>query len=95
MVALELDKQGVTLQDVVEQIRKAEIRPTKENLKEVMWKPMQKALFDKESSTQLSTGEVDKVYEMLNAFITKLPGYDGTSIPFPNEADRNLGEMLN
>ena len=91
-LADELNKQGVTIQDVVSQIKKAEIRPTKENLKETMWKPMQMALFNKESSTELTTDEVDKVYEMLNAFLPQIPGYDGVSIPFPNAADQHLVE---
>lgn len=64
-----LDREGHTLQDVVACIRKAEIRPTKENMKEVVWKPMMKALYGLESTTELSTAQVDRVYEAVNAFV--------------------------
>lgn len=68
-MAEELDKNGHTLQNVVEKIQKAEIRPTMSNLKEALWKPYQFAALGKESTTQLDKLEVDKVYEGLNKFL--------------------------
>lgn len=94
LLANEFNKQGVTLQNVVKHIEKAEIRPTGANLKEVMWRTMQIALFNKESSTELTTGEVDKVYEMLNAFLRQIEGYDGTSVPFPSRDTHGLEDLL-
>lgn len=82
MLADALDREGHTLQDVVKEIKKAEIRPTKENLKEVIWKPMMKALFNKESTTELSTGEVDRVYEAINHFVGQ--NFE-LHVPFPCE----------
>jgi hypothetical protein len=64
-----LDREGFTIQDVVKAIRKAEIRPTKNALKEVVWKPLQKIILGKESTTELTTAEVDKVYEIFNRWL--------------------------
>lgn len=36
-----------------------------ESVKEQLWKPIQKAMYEKESTTQLETSEVSKVYETL------------------------------
>lgn len=87
MVAEELDKHGHTIQNVVEKIRKAEIRPTKDNLKEVMWKPYQMAALQKDSTTKLTKHEVDIVYEGLNKFL----GQEfEIHIPFPHEEKTNV-----
>lgn len=89
MVAEELDKHGHTLQDIVGKIRKAEIRPNTENLKEVMWKPYQMAALRKDSTTKLTKHEVDIVYEGLNKFL----GQEfEIHIPFPNDEARQEEE---
>jgi hypothetical protein len=81
-VADELDKQGHTLQDVVKAIKRAEIRPTMEALKEVMWKPLMLIMFKKKSTTQLEKLEVDKVYEVANKFLSD--NFE-THVPFPSQ----------
>lgn len=68
-VAKELDREGHTLQDVVKSIRKAEIHPTKEALKEVVWRPIQQIMLKKDSTKELGKLDVDKVYEVVNKFI--------------------------
>lgn len=88
-VADELDKQGFTLQNVVASIKRAEIRPTMENLKEVMFKPYMKAATGKDSTTQLEKHEVDKVYEGLNKFLGD--NFDGLHIPFPSDDAKGRG----
>jgi hypothetical protein len=89
-VATELNKQGQTLQAVVAQIKRAEVRPTMENLKEVVWRPYQIAAFGKESTTELTTEEVDKVYEGLNKFFGE---HFGIHVPFPSQEGRSLMTM--
>jgi hypothetical protein len=92
LVAEELDRRGFTIQNVVAKIRRAEIRPTMENLKEVMWRPYQIAALKKESTTQLTKQEVDKVYEGLNKFLAV--EFNGLHIPFPCDTEKqkqNLG----
>ena len=39
---------------------------TKESVKSQLWKPIQEAQFDKKSTTELTTVEVDKVFDTLN-----------------------------
>lgn len=69
MVADALDREGHTMQDVVREIKRAEIRPTKDALKEVVWKPIAKILFNVDSTTKLTTGQVDRVYEVMNKWL--------------------------
>lgn len=81
-VARELINNGHTLQDVVEKIKRAEITPTVENLKEVVWKPMQYAVLKTNSTRELSKTEVNEVYEPLSMFLAKNFEID---LPFPSE----------
>lgn len=37
-----------------------------ESVKEYLWKPVQSAVLDKESTTQLETSEVDEVYKVIS-----------------------------
>lgn len=85
-VAAELDKEGFTLQNVVAEIKQAEIRPTGKNLKEAMWRPYQLAATGKASSAQLDKQEVDRVYEGLNKFLGE---HFHIHVPFPSE-DKNV-----
>lgn len=90
-VAEEMDKHGYTVQNVVARIQKAEIRPTGDNLKEVLWRPYQIAATGKESSTKLTKGEVDKIYEGLNKFIGE---HFHLHIPFPSRENALSGVRL-
>lgn len=91
MVAEELDRHGFTIQNVVAKIRRAEIRPTMENLKEVMWRPYQIAALKKDSTTKLNRLEVDKVYEGLNKFLAE--NFDGLHVPFPSDEAKQLENL--
>ncbi len=85
MVARELQNQGQTMQDVVKAIRKVEILPTDKNLKELVWREIQKVVVQKESTTELAKNEVDEVYEVMSAWLAKEFQID---IPFPHDPDR-------
>jgi len=81
-VAEELDRQGHTLQDIVKCITKVEIRPTMQNIKDVVWREIQKAQLGIESTTDLKKQEdIDKVYEVMNKW---LGTYFEIHIPFPS-----------
>ena len=84
-VADELNQQGQTMQNVVKQISKVEIRPTKENLKEMVWREIQKAVLKKDSVTFLTKQEVSQVYEVMSAWLAKHFGID---LPFPLDETR-------
>ena len=83
-VAHELNREGHTLQDIVKKITKVEIVPTMHNIKEVVWREIQKAQLGKESTTYLTKHEVNEVYEVMNKW---LGTYFSIHIPFPNEED--------
>ncbi len=82
MVANELQNQGQTMQDVVKVITKVEITPTKENVKEIIWREIQKALYGKVSTTELTTDQVSKIYEVMSMFLAREFEID---LPFPSE----------
>lgn len=84
MVARELQNQGQTMQNVVKAITKVEITPTMQNIKELVWREIQKTMFEKESTTFLTKHEVDEVYRVMSMWLSKNFGID---LPFPNDED--------
>ena len=83
-VATELDRNGHTLQDVVKKITKVEIVPTMHNIKEVVWREIQKAQLGKDSTTFLTKHEINEVYEVMNKW---LGAYFQIHVPFPNDEE--------
>lgn len=81
LVAAELDREGHSMQDVLREAKKVDIRPTKNALKEVIWKPIQKVMFDKGSTSDLERHEVDRVYEVMNKWLGE---NFAIHIPFPS-----------
>ena len=70
-VAKALADSGQDMRKVI----KLPIRPTTENVKETMFKPVMKAMFpDKTSTTELSTVEMQQVYEAFNSAISERLG---------------------
>lgn len=55
----------------------------KDLVKEFIWKPIQKTLFDIESTTKLKTNEIDIVLDVLTNHFAKLE----LSVQFPNQFD--------
>jgi len=82
LVAHELCNQGQTMQNIIQHINKVEITPTPENVKEIIWREIQRALFGKKSTTELTTSEVNKVYEVMSMFLAR---EFEISIPFPSQ----------
>lgn len=80
MLADELNGAGLDMKHVLKP--SVEISWTKENVKEYIWKPIQKALKLKDSTSKLDTKEVSMVWEIINRhFGTKF----GIHVPFPTE----------
>lgn len=93
MSARALNQDGYTMQDVVKAIRKAEIRPTKMALKEVVWKPLLEIIAGKKSTTKQSNDDIQEVYEVYNKWL----GQEfGIHIPFPKKGQsvEELEEMI-
>jgi len=54
------------------------------NIKENLWRPVQRALYGKRSTTELTTTDIDKIYDVINRTIgerTKV------FVPFPSEEE--------
>jgi len=58
-----------------------EIPWTPENVKNHLWRPVQRIYLNKESTTELTTDEISKVYDVINRHLAKF----GISVPFPSE----------
>lgn len=50
-------------------------------VKEYLWRPLQKSMLGKKSTTQLTTEEIDQVYDVINLTIGERTGI---SVPFPS-----------
>lgn len=57
---------------------------TLENVKNFLWRPIQKSLTKKTSTTKLKTNEVDKIFDVLNRHLGQR---FGVHVPFPSEED--------
>jgi len=55
---------------------------TGENVKNLLWRTFQKALVDKESTTQISSKDIDIIYKELDKYLTVSYGIE--SIDFPS-----------
>src|SRR3990167_11370310 len=89
LVARELQNQGQTMQQVIKKINWCEITPTKQSVKEIIWRPIQEEVCGKKSTTELTTSEVDQIYQITAMFLAK---QFKISIPFPSieETDEYL-----
>lgn len=52
-------------------------------IKEYLWKPVQKALYGKKSTTQLTTDQLDKVFDIINREISERTQGE-VFVPFPS-----------
>lgn len=77
LLADEFEEHGLDMKQVIH----ADIPPTMELVKENIWRKVQEKMFGKKSTTQLTTDEVSRVYEVINKAI----GQEwGIHIPFPS-----------
>lgn len=81
MVAVQLNNSGLYINKLIKENKyKADIDWSGNLVKEQLWKPIQNAILDKKSTTQLEKAEVDRVYNTLNRYLSGI----GISVPFPN-----------
>jgi hypothetical protein len=75
----------------VMKVKKIDVPWSKERIKENLWKPLEEAMLSKSSTTELSRGEVNEVYEVLNRWTAQ---NFGISVEFPSEETReNMQKM--
>ena len=85
LLALELNKAGLDMKKVLKP--EIDIPWTTESIKEHIWRPIQKAMTIKKSTTELERGEVTKIYETINRFMGEK---HGVSVTFPSEEEISL-----
>ena len=88
MISDQLIERGHTMQQVMEQMRSYEIKPTMIALKEGVWKPVQKSMFGIESTKDLlkSEKQIDDIVDVL----CKIFGEMGVVCPpFPSCESKN------
>lgn len=78
-LADELTRAGLDMKKTLKP--EIDIRWTPENVKEYMWRPIQVALLNKKSTTELTTREIDQVFDII---CKHLGEKFGITIEFPS-----------
>lgn len=58
-----------------------EIPWNEKNIKEFIWKPIQESIIGKESTTEMNTGDMTKIWEVINRHIGEKFGIEVPPIP--------------
>lgn len=88
-IADTLNEHGLDMRQVLKP--EVDIPWTKETVKEYIWRPIQKAMFEKTSTTELTTDQVDQVYSTINRFLGEK---HGLHFPFPEAYHEALYKQL-
>ena len=80
MVSEALNDRGLSKVKVL----KVDVMWSPGGVKEDLWKPIQKAVLDKKSTTKLNKDEIDSVYDTLNSALAMR---FGISLPFPSREE--------
>jgi len=88
MLSEELNDAGYDMKKVLKPTIDIPWTPT--SIKEHLWKPTMKAMLNKESTTEMTTGDIDTVYEVINRAMAKY----GIHVPFPSIEQVGLFEEL-
>ena len=81
LLADALNDAGLDIQHVLTQ-KQVSIPWSGDRAKELLWREIQRAMFNKESTTELSRSEVSQVYEVLDRHISEK---FGVHVEFPSE----------
>jgi hypothetical protein len=81
LLADELNANNLDMRKVLKP--EVQIEWNEKAIKEYLWKPIQEACVAKKSTTELTTSEVNEIYEILNRHIGQKWG---VHVEFPNEA---------
>lgn len=77
MLAEALNDAGLDMKKMM----KADIPWNAYNVKNELWRPIQEAMLGKKSTTQLTTKEIDQVYDTLNRLLGERKG---VHVPWPS-----------
>ena len=84
LVAEALNEAGLDMKQVLP--RQVDIPWSRETVKELIWRPIQDAQLRKRSTTELTRGEIDAVYETVNRFLSGM----GLHVPFPTAEEDKI-----
>lgn len=87
-VAEWLNDSGFTMIFVISMLKKSTLRWTPEAVKEVIWRNIQRNLYQKESTTQLSTTEVIEIHKNIELFFCER--LKGVPPPWPDRYTQSL-----
>jgi len=73
----------LTVKDKILGYTYTDISWTTENVKNLLWRTLQKALVGKESTTKISSKDIDVIYKYLDKYLSEKYGIE--SIDFPSE----------
>ena len=76
-----LNDAGLEMKAVFE-IKEVDVPWSKETVKEVLWRPIQLAMTEKGSTTELTSGEPNRIYEVLDRHLSEK---FGLHVEFPHE----------
>ena len=79
MLADELNDSGLDMKKVLKP--GVDIPWTKSSIKEYIWRPIQEVQLSKKSTTDLTTKEIDEVFETINRHLGEK---FGVHVPFPS-----------
>ena len=80
LLAEELTLAGYDMRKTLQESIDIPWTPT--NIKSFLWKPVQEAMLDKESTTELTTKDIDMIYDVINKTIGERTG---VHVPFPSK----------
>lgn len=78
MLADELNGAGLTIEKTMTQ--PIELPWSPDTIKELMWRKVQMALTEKESTTELERNEITEIYDVINKHLSQT---FGVHVPFP------------
>lgn len=82
LLAKELNAAGFDFKEIIKLANyQLEVPFTKYLIKDQFWKPIQKAMYDKESTTEPTTTEYMEIYKVMDKRIAELTG---VSVPWPS-----------
>lgn len=86
LLATELNDAGYDMKKVV----KVDIPWNRETIKEYIWRPVMEAQLLKKSTTEMTTAEVNQVYETINRLMAEK---FGIHVPYPSIEDQMLSNI--
>ncbi|MEN8171402.1 MAG: hypothetical protein ABFS03_00830 [Chloroflexota bacterium] len=82
--------QDIDMQKLLE-AKSVSVPVTEEMVKEVIWKPIQETMYGDKSTTKLETGEVSRIFDVLNRHFAN--SFNGLHVPFPSYEEQ-LNESI-